>query len=84
MHFASGLIFCIGFFFGFHGAVGNDADNYRYNDKLKSCTAVAVQLLDCRKTYLTQGYGGKERVKGNRQGSLSRSITRRSGQNCKT
>ena len=27
MHFASVLIFCIGFFFGFHGAVGNDADH---------------------------------------------------------
>ena len=30
-----------------------------------------------------EGFGGKKRVKGNRQGSLSRSITRRSGQNCK-
>ena len=28
-------------------------------------------------------YGGKESVKGNRQGSLSRSMIRRSDQNCK-
>ena len=28
-------------------------------------------------------FGGKNSVKGNRQGSLSRSITRRSDQNCK-
>ena len=32
---------------------------------------------------LANGFGGKESVKGNRQGSLSRSITRRSDQNCK-
>lgn len=27
MHFASVLIFCIGFFFGFHGAVSDNADH---------------------------------------------------------
>ena len=31
----------------------------------------------------TKGFGGRKSVKGNRQGSLSRSITRRSDQNCK-
>ena len=30
-----------------------------------------------------ESFGGRDSVKGNRQGSLSRSITRRSGQNCK-
>jgi len=38
---------------------------------------------DNQKTYRSESNGGKKRVKGNRQGSLSRSITRRSGQNCK-
>ena len=35
------------------------------------------------KTYPAESFGGRDSVKGNRQGSLSRSITRRSGQNCK-
>ena len=38
---------------------------------------------DCQKTYPAESFGGKNSVKGNRQGSLSRSITRRSDQNCK-
>ena len=33
----------------------------------------------CRKTCPAGGFGGKKSVKGNRQGFLSRSITRRSG-----
>ena len=41
------------------------------------------EISDYQKTYPAESFGGKERVKGNRQGSLSRSITRRSGQNCK-
>ena len=40
-------------------------------------------LADCQKTYPAESFGGKNSVKGNRQGSLSRSITRRSDQNCK-
>ena len=40
-------------------------------------------FADCQKTFLAKGFGGKKSVKGNRQGFLSRSITRRSGQNCK-
>ena len=40
-------------------------------------------LSDCQKTCSVTGIGGKDSVKGNRQGSLSRSITRRSDQNCK-
>ena len=38
---------------------------------------------DCQKTYPAESFGGKNSVKGNRQGSLTRSITRRSDQNCK-
>ena len=38
---------------------------------------------DCQKTYPAESFGGKNSVKGKRQGSLSRSITRRSDQNCK-
>ena len=41
------------------------------------------EISDYQKTYPAESFGGKERVKGNRQGSLSRSITRRSDQNCK-
>ena len=37
------------------------------------------QESDCRKTCPGGNYGGKDRVKGNRQGVLLRSITRRSG-----
>ena len=37
-------------------------------------------LSDCQKTCSVTGIGGKDSVKGNRQGSLSRSITRRSDQ----
>ena len=40
-------------------------------------------LSDCQKTCSVTGIGGKDSVKGNRQGSLSRSITRRSDQNRK-
>ena len=43
----------------------------------------SIGASDCQKTYLAESFGGKESVKGNRQGSLSRSITRRSDQNCK-
>ena len=47
----------------------------------KRCKKSAAVLLhggtaDCQKTYRTESFGGKERVKGNRQGSLSCSITR--------
>ena len=38
---------------------------------------------DCQKTCPVTSIGGKDSVKGNRQGSLSRSITRRSDQNRK-
>ena len=34
---------------------------------------------DCQKTCPAENFGGKKSVKGNRQGFLSRSITRRSG-----
>ena len=40
-------------------------------------------LSDCQKTCPVTSIGGKDSVKGNRQGSLSRSITRRSDQNRK-
>ena len=40
-------------------------------------------LSDCQKTCSVTGIGGKDSVKGNRQGSLSRSIIRRSDQNRK-
>ena len=40
-------------------------------------------LSDCQKACSVTGIGGKDSVKGNRQGSLSRSITRRSDQNRK-
>ena len=40
-------------------------------------------LSDCQKTCSVTGIGGKDSVKGNRQGSLLRSITRRSDQNHK-
>ncbi len=40
-------------------------------------------LSDCQKTCSVTGIGGKDSVKGNRQGSLSRLITRRSDQNRK-
>ena len=36
-----------------------------------------------KKTCPAENFGGKKSVKGNRQGVLSRSITRCSGQNCK-
>ena len=36
-----------------------------------------------KKNCPAENFGGKKSVKGNRQGVLSRSITRRSGQNCK-
>ena len=34
---------------------------------------------DCQKNRPAESFGGKDSVKGNRQGFLSRSITRRSG-----
>ena len=40
-------------------------------------------LSDCQKTCSVTGIGGKDSVKGNRQGSLSRFVTRRSDQNRK-
>ena len=40
-------------------------------------------LCSLSKNLPAEGFGGKKSVKGNRQGFLSRSITRRSGQNCK-
>ena len=40
-------------------------------------------LSDCQKNCPVTSIGGKDSVKGNRQGSLSRSITRRSDQNRK-
>ena len=39
--------------------------------------------LSLSKNLPAEDFGGKKSVKGNRQGFLSRSITRRSGQNCK-
>ena len=39
--------------------------------------------LSLSKNLPAEGFGGKKSVKGNRQGFLSRSITRRSDQNCK-
>ena len=39
----------------------------------------APGVFDCQRTCPAENYGGKDRVKGNRQGVLSRSITRRSG-----
>ena len=39
---------------------------------------------DCQKPCPAEGFGGKESVKGNRQGVLSRSITRRSGRIAKS
>ena len=44
---------------------------------------LAVGATDCQKTCPVTSIGGKDSVKGNRQGSLSRSITRRSDQNRK-
>ncbi len=41
------------------------------------------KALACQKTCPVTSIGGKDSVKGNRQGSLSRSITRRSDQNRK-
>ena len=41
----------------------------------RGCSGAA----DCQKTCPAENFGGKKSVKGNRQGFLSRSITRRSG-----
>ena len=46
---------------------------------MKSCGGFASLV----KNSLAESFGGKKRVKGNLQGFLSRSITRRSDQNCK-
>ena len=45
--------------------------------------SAALPRSDCQKTCPVTSIGGKDSVKGNRQGSLSRSITRRSDQNRK-
>ena len=45
--------------------------------------SAALPRSDCQKTCPVTSIGGKDSVKGNRQGSLSRSITRRSEQNRK-
>ncbi len=42
-------------------------------------SAHAERAADCQKAGQAESYGGKKSVKGNRQGVLSRSITRRSG-----
>ena len=47
------------------------------------CMCITENKLVCQKTCPVTSIGGKDSVKGNRQGSLSRSITRRSGQNRK-
>jgi hypothetical protein len=41
-------------------------------------------IADCQKTCQAKSFGGKKSVKGNRQGVLSRSITRRSGRIAKS
>ena len=45
--------------------------------------SAALPRSDCQKTCPVTSIGGKDSVKGNRQGSLSRSIIRRSDQNRK-
>ena len=55
----------------------------RSSDETSPPCARMAGFADCQKTFLAKGFGGKKSVKGNRQGFLSRSITRRSGQNCK-
>ena len=57
---------------------GNLSGNGRRHEAKGPCVS------DCQKTCQAKSFGGKKSVKGNRQGVLSRSITRRSGQNCKT
>ena len=42
---------------------------------------MGIRRPACQRTCPVTGIGGKDSVKGNRQGSLSRSITRRSDQN---
>ena len=56
---------------------GNLSGNGRRHEAKGPCVS------DCQKTCQAKSFGGKKSVKGNRQGVLSRSITRRSGQNCK-
>ena len=46
-------------------------------------TPSPTSTIHCQKNCPVTSIGGKDSVKGNRQGSLSRSITRRSDQNCK-
>ena len=48
----------------------------RAEDAMTRCSLI---ISGCQKTCLAEGFGGKDSVKGNRQGFLSRSITRRSG-----
>ena len=55
----------------------------RSSDETSPPCARMAGFADCQKTFLAKGFGGKKSVKGNRQGFLSRSITRRSDQNCK-
>ena len=50
----------------------------------KTGTLFPTCLPDCLKTCLAESFGGKESVKGNRQGVLSRQITRRSGRIAKS
>jgi len=45
----------------------------------KRAGQIDLSASDCQKICLAASLGGKESVKGNRQGFLSRSITRRSG-----
>ena len=58
---------------------GHEAVRLRYGKR----PAHRAGLFDCQKTCPVTSIGGKDSVKGNRQGSLSRSITRRSDQNRK-
>ena len=46
----------------------------RAEDAMTRCSLI---ISGCQKTCLAEGFGGKDSVKGNRQGFLSRSITRR-------
>ena len=54
----------------------------RFIETLKQ-GSLRLPCSDCQKTCPVTSIGGKDSVKGNRQGSLSRSITRRSDQNRK-
>ena len=47
---------------------------------IQNTRRLSRRVSDCQKTCPVTSIGGKDSVKGNRQGSLSRSITRRSDQ----